>query len=96
MSLEAFSETAYYDAVISNYFNEILNINFPKKKLIYGKLVEKLFFSTKGYKASSEDPAIYIPIWIVAISLIYFGIFSSPIVEISSIAADSLIKGGFK
>ncbi len=35
MSLEAFSETAYYDAVISNYFNRIKKINFPKKKIIY-------------------------------------------------------------
>ena len=33
MSLEAFSETAYYDAVISNYFNKIKKNNFPKKKL---------------------------------------------------------------
>ena len=33
MSLEAFSETAYYDAVISNYLNKIKNNNFPKKKL---------------------------------------------------------------
>ena len=29
MSLEAFSETAYYDAVISNYFNKIKSIRFP-------------------------------------------------------------------
>jgi len=33
MSLEAFSETAYYDAVISNYFNSIKKNDFPKKKL---------------------------------------------------------------
>ena len=33
MSLEAFSETAYYDAVISSYFNKIKKNNFPKKKL---------------------------------------------------------------
>ena len=32
MSLEAFSETSYYDAVISNYFNNIKKNNFPKKK----------------------------------------------------------------
>ena len=32
MSQLAFAETAYYDSVISNYFNEILNVNFPKKK----------------------------------------------------------------
>jgi NADH:ubiquinone oxidoreductase subunit 2 (subunit N) len=62
--------------------------------IYFWKIVEKLFFSSKGYKASAEDPAIYIPIWIVAISLIYFGVFSSPIVEFSSIAADSLIEGG--
>jgi len=32
MSLEAFTETAYYDAVISDYFNKIKKNNFPKKK----------------------------------------------------------------
>ena len=42
MSLEAFSETAYYDAVISNYFNSIKKNYFPKKKIIYGNLIEKL------------------------------------------------------
>ena len=30
MSIEAFSETAYYDAVISNYFNKLQNNNFPQ------------------------------------------------------------------
>ena len=33
MSQQAFSETAYYDSMISNYFNKISNINFPQKKL---------------------------------------------------------------
>ena len=33
MSSEAFSETAYYDAVISNYFNTIKKIIFLKRKL---------------------------------------------------------------
>ena len=28
----AFGETAYYDAVISNYLNNFNNINFPQKK----------------------------------------------------------------
>ncbi|MDA9162598.1 hypothetical protein N9N96_03005 [Candidatus Pelagibacter ubique] len=32
MSLEAFSETAYYDAVISNYFNKIKKKQFSQKK----------------------------------------------------------------
>ena len=34
MSSEAFSETAYYDAVISNYFNKIKKNDFPTKKII--------------------------------------------------------------
>ena len=32
MSRIAFSETAYYDAVITNYFNKKSGINFPEKK----------------------------------------------------------------
>ena len=37
MSEEAFSETAYYDALVSNYFNKIRKNNFPKKKIILWK-----------------------------------------------------------
>ena len=55
MSLEAFSETAYYDAVISNYFNKIKNNNFPKKKVIYGNLVEKLRYGENSH----QEAAIY-------------------------------------
>ena len=33
MSQIAFTETAYYDAIISNYLNKISNNFFPKKKL---------------------------------------------------------------
>tara|TARA_B100001121_G_scaffold242866_1_gene217382 strand:- start:770 stop:1675 length:906 start_codon:yes stop_codon:yes gene_type:complete len=62
--------------------------------IYFWKIVEKLFFSSKGYEAKTEDPAIYIPIWIIAISIIYFGIFSSSIIEFSSIASESLILGG--
>ena len=50
MSLEAFSETAYYDAVISNYFNTIKNNNFPKKKIIYGNLIEKLRYGENPHQ----------------------------------------------
>ena len=32
MSELAFTETAYYDSIISNYFNKISNNLFPKKK----------------------------------------------------------------
>ena len=50
MSAEAFSETAYYDAVISNYFNKVSNNNFPKKKIIYGNLIEKLRYGENPHQ----------------------------------------------
>ena len=55
MSLEAFSETAYYDAVISNYFNKLKKNNFPKKKTIYGNLIEKLRYGENPH----QQAAIY-------------------------------------
>ena len=53
MSLEAFSETAYYDAVISNYFNKITKNMFPKKKIIYGNLIEKLRYGENSHQESA-------------------------------------------
>ncbi len=53
MSQLAFAETAYYDSVISNYFNEISKINFPKKKIIYGNLVEKLKYGENPHQESA-------------------------------------------
>ena len=53
MSSEAFSETAYYDAVISNYFNTIKKNNFPKKKIVYGNLVEKLRYGENPHQESA-------------------------------------------
>jgi len=50
MSLEAFSETAYYDAVISDYFNKIRKIYFPKKKIIYGNLIKKLRYGENPHQ----------------------------------------------
>ena len=55
MSLEAFSETAYYDAVISNYFNKIKKNNFPKKKIIYGNLIERLRYGENPH----QEAAVY-------------------------------------
>ena len=55
LSLEAFSETAYYDAVISNYFNNKKKNNFPKKKIIYGNLIEKLRYGENPH----QQAAIY-------------------------------------
>ena len=55
MSLEAFSETAYYDAVIANYFNKIKKNSFPPKKIFYGNLIEKLRYGENPH----QQAAIY-------------------------------------
>ncbi len=53
MSQMAFMETAYYDAMISNYFNKIMKDNFPLKKIIYGNLVEKLRYGENPHQESA-------------------------------------------
>ena len=35
MSQIAFMETAYYDAIVSDYFNKINKDNFPKKNYFW-------------------------------------------------------------
>tara|TARA_B100001758_G_scaffold211588_1_gene195016 strand:+ start:138 stop:1676 length:1539 start_codon:yes stop_codon:yes gene_type:complete len=50
LSEEAFSESAYYDATISNYFNKLNNNLFPKKKIIHGKLIEKLRYGENPHQ----------------------------------------------
>ena len=42
LSLNAFSETAYYDSLIANYFNKITNNYFPQKKIFHTNLIEKI------------------------------------------------------
>ncbi len=53
MSQIAFSETAHYDALISNYFNKITNNNFPTKKIIYANLIEKLRYGENPHQESA-------------------------------------------
>ena len=53
MSRSAFAETAYYDALISDYFNKISNISFPQKRIIYGSLVEKLRYGENPHQESA-------------------------------------------
>jgi len=53
MSQIAFSETAYYDAVISNYFNKINNSHFPLKKVFYGNLIERLRYGENPHQESA-------------------------------------------
>ena len=53
MSQLAFAETAYYESLISNYFNEISNTLFPEKKIIHGNLVEKLRYGENPHQESA-------------------------------------------
>ena len=53
MSAKAFGQTAYYDSVISNYFNEKLNIKFPEKKTIHGELKDHLRYGENPHQKSS-------------------------------------------
>jgi phosphoribosylaminoimidazolecarboxamide formyltransferase/IMP cyclohydrolase len=40
LSRVAFTETAYYDSVISDYFNKKNNVIFPNKKVFHANLIE--------------------------------------------------------
>ncbi len=55
MSEIAFAETAYYDGLISNYFNSQSKNLFPKKKIFFGNLIEKLRYGENPH----QDAAIY-------------------------------------
>ena len=55
LSEEAFAETAYYDSIVANYFTDITKNNFPKKKLVYGNLIEKLRYGENPH----QEAAIY-------------------------------------
>ena len=53
LSQTAFSETAYYDSVICNYFNKISENYFPQKKIVYGNLIEKLRYGENPHQESA-------------------------------------------
>ena len=55
MAEEAFTETAYYDSIVTNYFNFKSKNTFPKKKIFYGNMVEKLRYGENPH----QDAAIY-------------------------------------
>jgi phosphoribosylaminoimidazolecarboxamide formyltransferase/IMP cyclohydrolase len=52
LSRIAFTETAYYDSIISDYFNKITNTNFPKKKVLHGNLIERLRYGENPHQES--------------------------------------------
>jgi phosphoribosylaminoimidazolecarboxamide formyltransferase/IMP cyclohydrolase len=53
MSAKAFGLTAYYDAMIANWFNKKLNIEFPERKTIFGKRLQKLRYGENPHQKSS-------------------------------------------
>ncbi len=53
LSRVAFSETAYYDSIISEYFNKITNTTFPDKKVFHGNLIEKLRYGENPHQLSA-------------------------------------------
>jgi len=53
MSSKAFGLTAYYDAMIANWFNEKLKIEFPERKTIFGKKIQKLRYGENPHQESS-------------------------------------------
>ena len=53
MSQAAFSETAFYDSIISNYFNKITETHFPQKKIISTNLIEELRYGENPHQKSA-------------------------------------------
>tara|TARA_B100000029_G_scaffold8869_1_gene9427 strand:+ start:2962 stop:4506 length:1545 start_codon:yes stop_codon:yes gene_type:complete len=53
MSAKAFNLTAYYDSVISNWINSRINIKFPEKKTVHGKLIENLRYGENPHQKGS-------------------------------------------
>jgi len=53
MSSKAFGLTAYYDAMIANWFNQKLNIKFPERKTIFGKRFKELRYGENPHQKSS-------------------------------------------
>ncbi len=53
MSSKAFGLTAYYDAMIANWFNKKLNIKFPERKTIFGRKFQNLRYGENPHQQSS-------------------------------------------
>ncbi len=53
LSEEAFMNTAYYDAVISKYFNDKSKNYFPSKKIIFANLVDNLRYGENPHQKAA-------------------------------------------
>ena len=53
MASKAFNLTAYYDSIISDWFNKKLNIKFPNTKTIFGKKLSQLRYGENPHQEGS-------------------------------------------
>ena len=53
MACKAFGLTAFYDSVVSNWFNKKLNIIFPEKKTIFGEKISQLRYGENPHQEGS-------------------------------------------
>ncbi len=53
MSSKAFGLTAYYDSVISNWFNKSISIQFPERFTVHGKLIKNLRYGENPHQNAS-------------------------------------------
>ena len=60
LSCKAFNYTAYYDALISSYFNDLLNVDFPEKLTMTYKKVNNLRYGENPHQNASFYEKVYI------------------------------------
>ena len=53
MANKAFGLTAYYDAIISEWFNRDVDLKFPEKKTFFGKKINQLRYGENPHQKSS-------------------------------------------
>ena len=53
MATNAYGLTAYYDAVISEWFNRDIDLKFPDRKTFFGKKINKLRYGENPHQESS-------------------------------------------
>ena len=59
LSNEAFSETGYYDSLISNYFNKLTGNEFPKKKVIGSKIIDEFRYGENPHQKGALYSSAY-------------------------------------
>ena len=53
MASKAFSLTAYYDAIVSEWFNRDIGLKFPERKTFFGKKISQLRYGENPHQKSS-------------------------------------------